>query len=262
MSDRRQTARAAEGLAAAKIVRRDEAPLLSRSTLLAAITKAVGYHWYPLMSPSKPGLATCFSDVTEEIPKVDLPCSRCGGAGEESTDGGKVIVPCAACHGYGGSASTGEIEIIRTVTWLFVADHEGLPGLGLAGEKLSPGEFWQRLDDRLWTELHPNTPAAVLSRAYHAGDDLMMPSARIACVTATVLDALPKGNTRLREMVTESLRIFRGLAWKLQATVPHAIYGEPLDRHILIRKGRDQAYVPFHYTPEQRNKQLAEYGMA
>lgn len=249
-----------EGLAAAPLVRTDEAPLLSRTTFLVAATKAAGFNWFPLMSREKPGLATCFSDVTEEIPVVNQVCSQCNGSGEEAIDGKGTLSQCSACEGHGGKSAANEIAIRRTVTWQFLAEHEGRAGLGVNGEKLSPGEFWKRVLDPVWTATHPNTPIAAISRAYHAGEDSMKPSARINQIEAVVLAEMPKGNNR--KMVEEAIRIYRGLCFKLQSRESHPIYKEPLIRHILIRRGRDKAYIPYHFTPEQRNRELQRLGMS
>lgn len=251
-----------EGLSSAPLVRVDDPPLFSNATLLVAVTKQY-FRWYPLRAQN--GLLAAFNDVTEEIPANDRQCAKCGGSGEEirRDEKGKVAdaVQCDECNGYGHFSKDGRTEARRTVTWIFLAD---VPA-EIEGLKLSPGSLWERLADDAAALAKPNSEIGVLAKALRISPEPAKPSVRISRLREELLARLVPGS-RNHIVIGEIIERYRNFCRMLQSTAPVDVGGgvmaQPLIRHILIKQGRDKAYIPFHWPKEKQDEQLRKFGMA
>jgi len=243
------------GKSAATIRRIDEPPLTGKTTFLVAATKALGFLWFPIGSITHPGLHSPFVDTTEEVPKEADPCDGCGGSGEELSEDGKTSYQCSKCAGYGVKNEGQGYTIRRSICWQFLADHS----VEVEGKKLSPGEFWRLLQDEPWCASNSKSIISILAKAWNVGEE-MKPSARIRLIEEEILRPLFAGP--VRNILEEAIFVYRGLCWKLQAKEDHPKFGPPLYRHILVRQGRDKAYIRYDWSEERKLAKLKDYGMA
>ncbi|MHA1544626.1 MAG: hypothetical protein ACTSU8_05775 [Alphaproteobacteria bacterium] len=228
---------------------------MAATTFLVAATKALGFQWFPIASKDDATKGQPFLDVTEEIPKSGDTCLDCKGSGEEYSKDGKTAYQCAQCSGYGVSDNGNGYTVQRSVTWLFWADK----GVEIEGVEHSPGEFWKKLLDDKFPLTNPHSVITTLAKAYNVGGE-MKPSERLRLIEEQVLR--PLGEEPRREILERAIYLYRGLCWKLQAKETHPIFEEPLYRHIIVRQGRDNAYLRFDWSPERKLRKLKEYGMA
>jgi len=242
------------GLSAAPIVRTDEAPLTAQTTLLVAATKGVGFDWFPIQSERYDDACGPFLDVTEEVPKKGTVCPKCKGSCEEFDEEKKAKFQCSKCSGYGVLKEGQGVTIKRTVTWLFLADNSA----EFDGGEWSPGQFWNNLADSGWLAANPNSITALVRQALDIGEE-MKPSARIRKLEDEVLRPLPEDLRR--KVFTNIIHVYRGLCWKLQAKEYHPEFQYPLERHILVRQGRSNAYLGYDWSEEYKLEKLKEYGM-
>ena len=110
----------------------------------------------------------------------------------------------------------------REVTWVFEVNRpvEFRKPDGTR-ESVSFQEFWTRLQDEAWCEEHRDHPIAYLHNL---------------------------------------IRLVHGYQHKLRAKEPHEVYGEPLHRHLRLRKGPSSVLVRADWTAEEQEAELTRLG--
>lgn len=146
----------------------------------------------------------------------------------------------------------------RSVVWGFDAAHT----VEFQGEPWTVKYFREHLIDPEWRDARPKHPVAKLG-GHYANAVVQKPSQR----ADFLMDCAFRKSDWLGNTLVRASETYTGYRWKIRAGLagnipPHPEYKDPLERHIIIRKGLSRAYIPMNATAEERAEELARYGIS